>query len=106
MRDYAQKAVDMVAGQIRGDLDNDEKLRFAVTHLVELVGEAANQIPDEIQAQYSEVPWQKITSMRHRLIHGYDSVDHSILWDTITSNLPDLIEMLNRILGEKHACED
>lgn len=49
MRDYARKAVAMVEGQARDDLDKDEKLRLALTHLVELIGETANQIPPEIQ---------------------------------------------------------
>ena len=101
MRDYAQKAVAMVEGQTRASLDSDEKLRLALTHLVELVGEAAGHVPTEIQAQYPEIPWPKAISMRHRLIHGYDFVDYDILWDTITQSLPGLIETLDRILGEK-----
>jgi uncharacterized protein with HEPN domain len=44
MRDDARKALSMVEGQTRSDLDSDEKLRFAVTHLVELIGEAASQV--------------------------------------------------------------
>jgi uncharacterized protein with HEPN domain len=101
MRDYAQRAVAMVEGQTRASLDSDEKLRLALTHLVELVGEAAGHVPAEIQAQYPEIPWPQAISMRHRLIHGYDFVDYDILWDTITQSLPGLIETLDRILGEK-----
>jgi len=100
MRDYAQKAVDMIEGLPREALDDDEKLQLALTHLVELVGEAANHVPSEIQAQHPEIPWPKVISMRHRLIHGYDLVDYDILWDTVTHSLPGLIEALNRILGE------
>lgn len=43
MRDYARKAVARAKGQTRDDLDSDETLRLALTHLVELVGEAASQ---------------------------------------------------------------
>jgi len=70
MRDYARKAVAMIEGQTRDDLDSDEKLRLALTHLVELVGEAASKVPVEVQSQYPEIPWPKVISMRHRLIHG------------------------------------
>lgn len=100
MRDYAQKAVAMVEGQTRDDLDGDEKLRLALTHLVELIGEAARQVPAEVQARYPEIPWPKVIGMRHRLIHGYDFVDYDILWDTITGSLPGLVETLDRILDE------
>jgi len=99
MRDYARKAVAMIEGQTRDDLDSDEKLRLALTHLVELVGEAASKVPVEVQSQYSEIPWPKVISMRHRLIHGYDFVDYDILWNTIKQSLPGLIDKLNLILG-------
>ncbi len=101
MRDYARKAIAMVEGQTRDDLNTDEKLRLALTHLVELVGEAAGQVPSDVQAQYPEIPWPKVIGMRHRLIHGYDFVDYDILWNTIRASLPGLIETLNRILGEE-----
>ena len=99
MRDYAHKAVAMVQGQTRQDLDSDEKLRLALTHLVELVGEAASQVPAGARKQYPQVPWMKAIAMRHRLVHGYDFVDYDILWDTITQILPELIEILDAILG-------
>jgi uncharacterized protein with HEPN domain len=82
MLDYARKAVAMVQGQRREDLDHDEKLRFALTHVIELIGEAASQVPPEVQKRYPEIPWPKVISMRHRLIHGYDFVDYDILNDT------------------------
>lgn len=99
MRDYARKAIAMVQGQHREDLDNDEKLCFDLTHVVELIGEAASQVPPEVQGQYPEIPWSKVISMRNRLIHGYDLVDYDILWDTVTKNLPPLLAALERILG-------
>jgi uncharacterized protein with HEPN domain len=76
-------------------------LRLALTHLVELVGEAATQVAPETQAQYPEIPWPKIISTRNRLIHGYDYVDDNILWDTLSINLPELLSQLERILGRQ-----
>jgi uncharacterized protein with HEPN domain len=98
MRDFARKAVELTRGKTSEDLNGDEVLRLALTHLVELVGEAASQIPLETQEQHPEIPWPKIVSMRHRLIHGYDEVDPRILWDTLTVNLPVLLAQLDRIL--------
>lgn len=99
MRDYAQKAIDMASEEERLSLETDEKLRFALTHLLELVGEAASQIPEKVQHNFPEIPWPKVISMRHRLIHGYDAVDHDILWDTIQHSLPELVANLNYILA-------
>ena len=99
MRDFAQKVVRMAQGQTRDDLDRDEKLLYALTRLVELIGEAASRLPLDVRQQHPQIPWAKITGMRNRLIHGYDSVDCDILWQTITVSLPALIAKLDAILG-------
>jgi len=74
---------------------------LSLTHLVELIGEAASQVPQEVRGKYPNVPWPKIVSMRNRLIHGYDVVDYEILWDTITEDLPLLITELERIIPKQ-----
>ena len=99
MRDYARKAIRMAQDRTREDLDRDEMLRLALTHLVELVGEAAGQTPEEVRRKYPQIPWPKVIGMRHRLIHGYDMVDHDILWDTIRRDLPGLVEALDQVVG-------
>ncbi len=98
MRDYVRKALAIVEGKTRADLEADEILCLALTHLVELVGEAANKYPPEKQKHYPSIAWPKIISMRNRLIHGYGSVDHDILWDAVTRNFPPLLLELEKIL--------
>lgn len=90
----------MAKGQTREDVDRDDKLRLALTHLVELVGEAASQVPKDVQSLHPEVPWAKAVSTRHRLIHGYDFVDYDILWTTTQESLPALVQTLENILGQ------
>ena len=99
MRDYARKALEMTSGREREDLDKDEMLRLALTHLVELVGEAATRVPADQRETCPRIPWAKVVGMRHRLIHGYDLVDYDILWDTIRHDLPGLIAELDLALG-------
>jgi len=101
MLDYAREAVEMAEGKRADDLDLDRKLALALTHLVELIGEAASQVPQEIRNKYPQIPWPKIISMRNRLIHGYDFVDYGILRDTVAEDLPSLIRELENILPTK-----
>ncbi len=100
MRDHARKAVEMAEGRARSDLEENDMLLLALTHLVELIGEAASQISEETRKQYPEIPWPKIIGMRHRLIHEYDKVDRDILRDTIKHDLPLLLTELERIIND------
>ena len=100
MLDHAKEAVDLVAGKDQEELQSDRLLELALIRLVEIVGEASAKVSSETQARYSSIPWQQVIGMRNRLIHGYDSVDLDILWDTIEVDLPPLISELEVILGK------
>ena len=98
MLDYSREAVEMAKGKTAEELSKNRQLNLALTHLVELIGEAASQIPRDVQARYWEIPWPKIVSMHNRLIHGYNFVDYDILWDTVNTDLPPLIAGLEKII--------
>ena len=99
MLDYAREVQTLGQGKQRADLDHDRLLELALTRLLEIIGEAANRVPPDIQTQYPAIPWAQIVSLRNRLIHGYDSVDLDILWQIIGHDLPPLITTLEEIIG-------
>lgn len=78
----------------------DEKTTSAVIRKFEVMGEAAKNIPEQIRVKYPNVPWQKMASMRNRLIHAYFGVDYQLVWDTIQQFLPSLIEIIADILND------
>ena len=94
MRDYARQAIQMATGRTRKELDTNDMLRLALTHLVELVGEAASQFPEENRRAFPQIPWLKVVSMRHRLIHGYFKVDLDLVWKTVQRDLSTLLNAL------------
>jgi uncharacterized protein with HEPN domain len=94
LTEAASKAIAYCARRRREDLDTDELLRLAVTKLVEIVGEAAKQISPELQAAEPGVPWAAAARMRDRLVHHYFDVNLDILWETVTDDLPRLLETL------------
>lgn len=98
MRDHAKEALLLVRGATRADLDADRKLNLALVRLLEIIGEAATRVPPEARAQYPQIPWPQLITLRHRLIHGYDQVDFDILWQIITDDLPPLAAELERIV--------
>jgi len=98
MLDYAREAVGLTAGKSRSDLDNDRFFDLALTRLLEIIGQAANRVPDELQAANPEIAWHQMISLRNRLIHGYDSIDFDILWAIVKTDLPELIVQLEKIV--------
>ena len=98
MLDHAREAVEMVRHRTRAHLDTDRMLNLALVRLMEVVGEAAAQIPEDFRAHYPEVPWRDVADLRNWLIHGYDAVDFDILWAIIQGDLPPLIQHLETII--------
>ena len=94
MRDHALEVIELVRGCSRGDLDADRLLALALVRLLEIIGEAAARVPAEERARRPGVPWSSIVSLRNRLIHGYDDIDHDIVWEVVTTDLPALVSGL------------
>lgn len=98
MLDHAREAVQFSARRTRADLDSDRLFELTLTRLVEVIGEAATRVSAATRAQHMAIPWPQIVGMRNRLIHGYDTVNRQLLWDTIQQDLPALIAALETIL--------
>jgi uncharacterized protein with HEPN domain len=99
MLDHAIEATEMAGGRQRHDLDTDRQFCLALTHLVEIVGEAATHVSPQARDRWQTVPWRGFIGLRNRLIHGYDRVDLDILWTIVQDDLPPLIIELRRILS-------
>ena len=98
MRDAAEKAVQLVNGNTRKDLDNDEALGFAVIRLLEIIGEAARGTSEDIKRANPTIPWQQMIGTRNHLIHGYFDIDYDIIWKILENDLPSLIQSLKKII--------
>lgn len=83
---------------------NLPKHGIAVTLILkdmEIIGEAGYQVSDSTRQQLTDIPWDDIIGMRHRLVHAYFDIDLDILWRTVEHDLPPLICLL-----EKHLLVD
>jgi uncharacterized protein with HEPN domain len=57
-------------------------------------------LPDDVRAQYPDIPWRSIAGLRDKVIHGYIGVDYKLLWETIDKKIPAVISGLHRIPGD------
>jgi uncharacterized protein with HEPN domain len=80
------------------DFKKDDKTVRAVEMNFIIIGEAASQIPDEVEEQYTAIPWNLMRAMRNRIVHVYFKVDEKLMWDTIQNDLPPLVPELEKLL--------
>ena len=66
--------------------------------MLEVIGEAAGKISDELKAAHPEIPWHEMVGMRNRLIHEYFRISLQTVWDTVQKDLPELIDRLEALL--------
>ena len=70
---------------------------------LELIGEVATNIPDEIRLKYPQIPWRMVVATRNRMIHGYLGIDNDTLWSIIQDDVPALLEHLQQMKADMQA---
>ncbi|HOJ39505.1 MAG TPA: DUF86 domain-containing protein [bacterium] len=78
----------------------DEKTKSAVVRELEVMGEAAKNIPPSIRQRYEDIPWSQMAKTRDKIIHFYFGVDYEIVWEVIRKRLPQIKPVVGKILKE------
>jgi uncharacterized protein with HEPN domain len=78
----------------------DLKARDAVAMSLLIIGETARRLSDETKLKASSIPWSAIVSLRNRIAHGYETVDHRLVWQILRLDLPGLASEIERLLSE------
>lgn len=102
-----KESLEIIAGYTKdfteSEFLNNLMLVDASVRRLEIIGEAANNISEELKSLYSELPWKEMIGMRNKLIHEYFGVDTILLWETIIKDLPLLYVQVLAILENYHA---
>ena len=99
MLDAARRAVSLVGGRTRAQVEADEIGQLALARLLEIVGEAAGKVTSDYRAAHPELPWPEMSGLRNRLAHAYFDVDLDVLLDVVAKDLPPLIARLESLAG-------
>lgn len=87
----------------REAFENNELIQIWCVRHLQIIGEAARNLPDDVRALAPGIPWSSIVGMRHILVHGYFDVDVDLVWDVVEHKIPALkpeIEELLQALGD------
>lgn len=93
-----RKVVDFSRNSDRMRFREDEVLQNAVMRLIQVIGEAARMISQEVKDAHPAIPWRGIIGMRHRLVHEYFRIDVDRVWDVIQEDLPHLIRKIGPLV--------
>jgi uncharacterized protein with HEPN domain len=92
-----QKIERYIAGMDQEAFLHDEKTLDAVARNLEILGEAAKQLPEDFLAQHPGVPWRQIAGLRNRIVHEYFGLDLELIWQVIRHDLPQLKTWLESV---------
>jgi len=100
MQQAAADACGFVEGMSKDDFLADRRTQQAVIMSLIIIGEAATKVMDryaEFGARYPEVPWRSMRGMRNHIAHGYFDINLDVVWETVQTALPELLERLSPV---------
>ena len=97
MRTSCQKILRYTRGLTFEEFVSDERTLEAVVLNLILLGEAAQQIPQDVRDRHLEVEWRRIAGLRDVVVHHYFGWDEEILWDVIRNHVPRLLSQLEHL---------
>ncbi|NJF24854.1 DUF86 domain-containing protein [Thermococcus sp. Bubb.Bath] len=96
------KAIERIEEYIEGhDFETfvkDRKTVDAVLRNLEIIGEAAKNVPEDIREKYSSIPWRRVVGLRNVVVHHYFGVDLSVVWVIVSSQVEELKEEIEQVL--------
>lgn len=96
----SKKIISYTKGLTIRDFLKDHKTYDAVMRNLQIIGEAIKHLPAEIRAEYKNVDWKKAAGLRDIVVHEYFGINMDIVWDVITSKIPELEKEVKKILKE------
>lgn len=98
MLTHAREASELVRNETFESFSDNRVLRLAVQHLIQIVGEAANELSREFHSAHPEIPWIPIIKQRHIIVHDYGIIEDDKIWRVATIYIPELIRLAEPLM--------
>jgi len=96
----AIERIERYTVQGRTAFDDDELIQTWVVHHLQIIGEAATALPQDMRDKTPTIPWRKIVGMRNILVHHYFAIDRVVVWDVVEQDLPELKRAIEALLAQ------
>ena len=98
MAEFAGRVITYSEGMTQEDFESNNLNFDAIARNIELIGEAATRIPEEIRTSNQDISWRQIIATRNQLIHGYLGIDNDVLWSIVQDDIPLLLQQLQSLI--------
>jgi uncharacterized protein with HEPN domain len=96
-----QEASNFVSGMTWEQFASDPKTQAAVLYTLTVVGEAARRVSPAFRARHSQLPWPDMIGLRNRLVHEYDKIRLNVVWETLQTDLPKLLDAIQSVIDQE-----
>ncbi len=98
MLDAIDRVVEATERVSVEEFNRDWMIQDAIIHELQILGEAAGRVSREFTDRHPEVPWSKVTGLRHKIVHDYFALDLKIVWDTAKLDVPAVRPIIQTLL--------
>jgi uncharacterized protein with HEPN domain len=99
-------AIERYSNCEKKGFERDELLQSWFVRNLQITGEAARGISEEVRALAPQIPWHQIAGMRNVLVHGYFEIDTDLVWDAATRDVPALKPAIEQMLATLHPASE
>ncbi len=95
-----REAEEFIRGLSYDEFAGDKKTFNAVVRALEVIGEAAKNVPTAMRRKYPAVPWREMAGMRDKVIHSYFGVDREAIWLAVKDRIPTIRPIIEQVLRD------
>lgn len=93
------RVIEKVSNISEAEFSLNDDIKEVVCFNLFQIGELANVLSVEFIKEYNKIPWKQIIGMKNRIVHGYDTINLEIVWNTAIASIPELKEYCKEILN-------
>ncbi len=99
--EVCDKAIELRGSMSWEEFSSDWRKQMLGERLVEVLGEAVKRLPEDLRGRHPQLPWKQIAGTRDHIAHGYDSVDHDVIWGVLDVEAGKLKASVLKILADE-----